>query len=79
MSKEKENEILITLGSNLKRLRKARKMSQQELADRSNIHRNYVISLEKGRQNPSLLVLFGLAKALKVTVKALYVEKQKDN
>lgn len=61
-----DDKILESLGAIIKDIRKKRKMSQQGLADTAQIHRNYVISLEKGRQNPSLLVLYSIANALRV-------------
>ena len=48
-------------------LRKARKMTQQALADQLCVSRQTIISLESGRYNPSILlahqiaVVFGLA------------------
>ncbi len=40
-------------------------MTQQELADRVNITRQTIISLEQGRYNPSLELAHRIARALK--------------
>jgi len=54
------------VGLNIQELRRAKKLSQEELADRSKIHQTYLSGLETGKRNPSLLVLERLAAALGV-------------
>jgi transcriptional regulator with XRE-family HTH domain len=54
-----------TFGRNLKRLRSAVGLSQEELAARAGLHRTYVSSVERGRRNVSLENIYALAKALK--------------
>ena len=41
-------------------------MSQEELAERANLHRTYISSIERGHRNISLGNLFHLAKALAI-------------
>lgn len=43
-------------------------MSQEELAEEADLHENYVSRLETGRQEPGLLVIVRLARALKLGV-----------
>ena len=45
--------------------RKDCKMTQQELADKANVTRQTIISLESGRYNPSLELAYRITKALK--------------
>ncbi len=52
------------LASNLRRLRTATGLSQEELAARAGLHRTYVSSIERGRRNVSLENIFALARAL---------------
>ena len=52
------------IGRVLSRLRKEISISQEELADRSNLHRTYVSQLERGLKSPSLNAICSLAKAL---------------
>lgn len=40
------------------------RLSQEELAHRSKIHQTYLSGVERGRRNPSILVLERIAKAL---------------
>jgi transcriptional regulator with XRE-family HTH domain len=54
------------LGSNIKRLRKEKGISQEELADLVGVHRTYESDIERGTRNPSILVLEKFGKALKV-------------
>jgi transcriptional regulator with XRE-family HTH domain len=49
---------------NLKRLRTAAGLSQEELADRAGLHRTYISSIERAQRNISLENIFLLAKAL---------------
>lgn len=49
---------------NLKRLRTRAGYSQEELADRSGLHRTYISSVERAQRNLSLINIFVLAEAL---------------
>ncbi|MBL1176891.1 helix-turn-helix transcriptional regulator [Pantanalinema sp. GBBB05] len=51
-------------GKQLKELRKALGLSQQEIAEVANVSRFSVISWEKGRGVPDALQLFDIAKEL---------------
>ena len=55
---------LAKFGRNLARVRSARGMSQEELAERADIHSRYLQKLEAGVGHPSLVVLCRLKKAL---------------
>jgi transcriptional regulator with XRE-family HTH domain len=52
----------------LRGVRQDRGWSQEELAEKSGLHRTYVSGLENGTRNPTLSVLIRLATALAVTV-----------
>lgn len=54
-------------GKNLRKLRLSKNLTQEELADRAGLHFTYVGQIERGVRNPSLVNLYKLAKALKVT------------
>jgi len=54
-----------TLGRNLKKLRTASGLSQEELAARAGLHRTYVSSVERGKRNLSLESIYALASALR--------------
>ncbi len=58
------DDILHTLGTNLRRERTAKGLSQEELADRSGLHRTYVGAVERGEKNISTKNIARLSKAL---------------
>jgi transcriptional regulator with XRE-family HTH domain len=55
-------------GANLRALRELRKLSQEQLADFSDMHRTYLSGIERGIRNPSLHNILRLARALDVTL-----------
>ena len=61
------------LGGNVRRLRRERGLSQEQLAFEAEIDRTYVSQIERAVINPSLLVLHKVAKALGSTVPDLLI------
>src|SRR4051794_38617592 len=59
------------LAGNIRQLREARNISQEQLAKLSGTPRPTVSNLESGDANPTLAVLVKLARALQVSVEAL--------
>ena len=53
---------------NIKKLRKARGLTQEQLAFESEIDLTYMGAIERGKRNPSLLVMGRIAHALSVRV-----------
>lgn len=66
-----KNSTLEHFGKRVREFRSKLQISQEELADRSNLHRTYIGGIERGERNITLLNLFELAKALDVTPQAL--------
>ncbi len=64
-------DVRVRLGLNLQNIRRDQGLSQEELAARSSIHQSYLSDIERGRRNPSLLVLDRIAKALNVEIEDL--------
>jgi transcriptional regulator with XRE-family HTH domain len=61
-------DIMKQVALNVKRIRIDRGMTQQALADKTDIHRVYLAQIEGATRAPSLEMLERLAKALKVKV-----------
>ena len=53
--------------------------TQQELADRVDVSRQTVISLERGRYNPSIVLAFKLARLLDMTIENLFLYEDGDH
>jgi putative transcriptional regulator len=53
--------------------------TQQELADRVEVSRQTIISLESGRYNPSILLAFRLARLFKLQVEDLFLFSDEEN
>ena len=64
-------DIRLNLATNVRRLREARGLSQQRIADLSGIPRPTWASLETGSANPTLAVLAKAANALNVSIEEL--------
>ncbi|KZZ37314.1 MULTISPECIES: helix-turn-helix domain-containing protein [unclassified Oleiphilus] len=65
------NEELIQFGRNLARLRKDKKITQEELAYLADIDRSYISGIESGHRNVALLNILKLARALELEAKVL--------
>jgi transcriptional regulator with XRE-family HTH domain len=63
------------VGANVRRLRQTQELSQEQLAFDAGIHLTYLGGIERGRRNPSLLVLARIAKALSVSPAELLRQK----
>jgi transcriptional regulator with XRE-family HTH domain len=63
--------VLERFGGNLLRVRQARRLSQESLAERAGIHRTQVSLFETGQRQPMLETLIRLAGALEVPVSTL--------
>ncbi|MBI4472922.1 MAG: helix-turn-helix transcriptional regulator [Acidobacteria bacterium] len=63
---------LRAVGAQIRSLRKARKLSQEQLAERSNLHYTMIGSVERGARNITLENLAKIAKGLGVPVRELF-------
>lgn len=60
-------DIRQTLGRNVKALRTAAGMSQEELAARLDVDQAYISRIEAGEKNPTILTIWHIAQALYTT------------
>jgi len=63
--------ITIHFGKNLRTYRIKNQLSQEELAEKSGLHRTYISGLERGIRNPSITIVARLAEALGIEPSAL--------
>jgi len=59
------------LGIKIRKVRQKKKMSQEDLAFESGLHRTYISDIERGARNVSIKNIEKIAKALKVSLKEL--------
>ena len=62
-----KTDALAQFGLRVRQLRLERGLSQEDLAETADLHRNYVSQIEGGRRNVSLLNILKLAHGLKVS------------
>ena len=61
----KKNPDLVKFGLNIRRIRLKEGLSQVDRAKRAGLSPNYIGTLERGIQNPSIMTLERLAKGLR--------------
>jgi transcriptional regulator with XRE-family HTH domain len=60
-------DMRVLVGRNTERIRRARNMTQEQLAERSGFSQQYISGLENGNRNPTIVTLYELAQALETT------------
>lgn len=63
----------------IQELRKARKITQNELADAVNVTRQTIISLENGKYNASLVLAHKIAQFFYVTIEEIFIFDKEEN
>ena len=71
MDRMHRNILLKKLGARIRGLRVARAESQEALAERSGLHRNFIGGIERGERNVTIQSLHRIAKALRVSMRDL--------
>ena len=64
--------LRIAFGARVRGLRQATGLSQEELAEKAELHRTYIGSVERGERSISLENIHALARALNVDVCRLF-------
>lgn len=67
-----EKRELEKLGEKLRAFRLAKNISQEKFAEISNLDRTYISGLERGKRNPSFLILKKLATCLEISPSDLF-------
>ena len=70
-NKKLRREFTKRLSERLKEVRKSKKLTQQELAEKAGLHLTYVGHLELGKYHPTVFVMWKISKALGVSMNEL--------
>lgn len=65
----------MTISKNVRAYRESKALTQQALAELSGLHRNYIVSVEKGDRNLTVITLSKIANALDIDIKRLFDEE----
>ena len=69
-----KDSLLLEFGLKIRKIRTAKKMSQEELAYKSGLHRTYIGMIERAEKNITLKNIYRLAAGLDVSVIELFDE-----
>ena len=67
------------MNNRLEELRIKNGWTQQDLADRARVSRQTIISLERGRYNPSILLSFRLARIFNTSIEDIFLYTEEDD
>lgn len=70
-------DIVKVFGTNLKKYRTSMGFSQEEFADKCNMHRTYISAIECYRRSISLENIQRIADALEIETYKLFIEEEK--
>ena len=68
-----KKDILIKFGLRVKELRKEKKLSQEELSFKADLHRTYIGMIERAEKNITLINIEKIAKALDIKISELFI------
>jgi len=78
-SNTRNNEVLISFGCHLKKLRESKHISQATLGLKIDSYQSTILRIEQGKINPSLCLLKAIADALEIPLnKLLEFESESD-
>lgn len=63
--------VIVIFGENVRKYRKKLNISQEELADKANLHRTYIGMIERAEKNITILNMEKIANALGVKIEDL--------
>lgn len=69
-----EHEVIVQISEKIKRIRKEKNLTLQDVADRAGVTKGLISQIENGRTIPSLLVLIQIIKAIEVDLDEFFNE-----
>jgi len=67
------------LKNRLEEVRKQNGITQEELAEKLEVSRQTISSLEKGRYNPSIILAFKIARYFKMTIEDIFIYEEEND
>ena len=67
--------ILIEFGEMVRKIRKEKEISQEELGRKANLHRTYIGMIERAEKNITLLNIEKIADALEININNLFNDR----
>ena len=67
-----KQDILVIFGNKVRELRKSKNLSQEDLADKADLHRTYIGMIERAEKNITLVNIQKIANALDIKIKDLF-------
>jgi len=67
------------LQNRIQKLRKERKLTQSELAEKLEVTRQTIISLESGRYNASLILAYKIARLFDLKIEDVFIFEEEDD
>lgn len=64
-------DVRVRVGLNLQNARRQRGLSQEELAHLASVHQTYLSGVERGKRNPTIVVLARIASVLGIDIEHL--------
>ena len=78
MNAAEESHVIVAFGAAIRATRSRLGVSQEALADLSELDRTYVSGVERGVRNPTVKSIWRLATALKVLPSDLFLEAERE-
>lgn len=69
-------DLLTVIAKNVRTYRESKGLTQQELAHLADLHRNYILDVEKGSRNLTVITLEKIAQALSIEPERLLKDEQ---
>lgn len=67
----KKTTILLKVGQRIRQLRESKNMSQEELAEKADLHPTFIGKIERAEINPSIITLGKIAQAFNIPLSQL--------
>lgn len=68
----------MTLKNKIKELREQFDLTQQALAEKVEVSRQTIISLENGRYNPSIFLAYKISKVFNLSIEVVFIFEEED-